>query len=150
MRYIGVDLHKTNFVVGFLSEDDRAQTETFPLNGQGLARFKRRLHPDDQLAVEVSANTFYFCRQVRDRLAKVVVVDTYRFAVIARSKTKTDKKDALMLARFLKLGWLPEVPVPSEQVEQLRHLFQARESLVRMRTQDPDKRLTPFRGPSER
>src|ERR1051325_2043489 len=47
MRYIGVDLHKTNFVVCFLSEDDRAQTETFPLNGQGLARFKRRLRPDD-------------------------------------------------------------------------------------------------------
>ncbi len=65
----------------------------------------------------------------------MVVVDTYRFAVIARSKKKTDKKDAGMLARFLKLGWLPEVPVPSEQVEQLRHLFQARESLVRMATQ---------------
>jgi transposase len=65
----------------------------------------------------------------------MVVVDTYRFAVIARSKKKTDKKDAAMLARFLKLGWLPEVTVPSEQVEQLRHLFQARESLVRMLTQ---------------
>jgi transposase len=55
--------------------------------------------------------------------------------VIARSKKKTDKKDAAMLARFLKLGWLPEVPVPSEAVEQLRHLLQARESLVRMLTQ---------------
>jgi transposase len=135
MRYIGVDLHKTNFVVCFLSEDDRAQTETFLLNAEGLTRFKRRLRPDDQLAVEASANTFYFCRQVKERLAKVVVVDTYRFAVIARSKKKTDKKDALMLARFLKLGWLPEVSVPSEQIEQLRHLLQARESLVRMLTQ---------------
>jgi transposase len=135
MRYIGVDLHKTNFVVCFLSADDRAQTETFLLNAQGLSRFKRRLRPDDQLAVEASANTFYFCRQVKDRLAKVVVVDTYRFAVIARSRKKTDKKDAAMLARFLKLGWLPEVPVPSEQIQQLRHLLQARESLVRMLTQ---------------
>jgi transposase len=135
MRFIGVDLHKTNFVVCFLSEDDRVQTETFILNPQGLARFKRRLRPDDELAVEASANTFYFCRQVKERLAKMVVVDTYRFAVIARSKKKTDKKDAAMLARFLKLGWLPEVPVPSEPIEQLRHLFQARESLVRMLTQ---------------
>ena len=42
MRFIGVDLHKTNFVVCFLSEDDRAQTETFLLNAQGLSRFKRR------------------------------------------------------------------------------------------------------------
>jgi transposase len=135
MQFIGVDLHKTNFVVCFLSEDDQVQTETFILNAQGLARFKRRLHPDDQLAVEAAANTFYFCRQIKDRLGKVVVVDTYRFAVIARSKKKTDKKDAATLARSLKLGWLPEVTLPSEPIEQLRHLFQARESLVRMLTQ---------------
>jgi len=135
MRFIGVDLHKTNFVACFLSEDDQARTERFILDSKGLSRFKRRLRSDDQLAVEASANTFYFCRQVKDRVAKITVVDTYRFALIARSKSKTDKKDAAMLERFLKLGWLPEVPVPSEQVEQLRHLFQARESLVRMVTQ---------------
>jgi transposase len=135
MRFIGVDLHKTNFVVCFLSEDDKSQAETFTLDHQGLARFKRRLHSDDLLAVEACANTFYFRRQVRGRVADIKVVDTYRFAVIARSKSKTDKKDAAMLARFLKLGWLPEVPQPSEQIEQLRHLLQARESLVRMLTQ---------------
>jgi hypothetical protein len=48
--------------------------------------------------VEASANTFYFCRQIKDRVSELVVVDTYRFAVIARSKSKTDKKDAAMLA----------------------------------------------------
>lgn len=68
-------------------------------------------------------------------MAKIVVVDTYRFAVIARSKSKTDKKDAAMLVRLLKLEWQPEVPLPSEQVEQLRQMFQARESLVRMLVQ---------------
>jgi transposase len=135
MRYIGVDLHKTNFVVCFLTENDEPQTETFILDKQGLSRFKRRLRKDDLLAVEACANTFYFCRQVKDRVGEIKVVDTYRFAVIARSKSKTDKKEAAMLARFLKLGWLPEVPTPTEQVEQLRHLFQARDSLVRMLTQ---------------
>jgi transposase len=135
MRYIGVDLHKTNFVVCFLSQDDESHTETFTLDKQGLARFIRSLRKDDLLAVEVSANAFYFCRQVKNRVAQVVVVDAYRFAVIAKSKKKTDKKDAALLARFLKLGWLPEVPVPSEETQQLRHLLQARESLVRMLTQ---------------
>ena len=135
MRYIGVDLHKTIFVVCFLTEDERTKTETFTLDNHALSRFKRRLKPDDKLAVEASANTFYFLRQVKDRVAEVVVVDTYRFAVIARSKKKTDKADAAALARFLKLGYLPAVPLPSEQVEQLRHLLQAREGLVRMVTQ---------------
>jgi transposase len=135
MRYIGVDLHKSNFVVCFLSGDDKTKVETFTLDPAGLSRFKRRLRADDHLAVEASANTFYFYRQIESSVRKIVVVDTYRFAVIARSKSKTDKKDATALARFLKLGCLPEVPVPTEQIDQLRHLLQARESLVRMLTQ---------------
>ena len=135
MRYIGVDLHKTNFVACFLSDDEQAKTETFTLDPKGLTRFKRRLSREDKLALEASANSSYFYRQIRDRVGEVVVVDTYRFAVIAKSKKKTDKKDAGLLARFLKLGYLPCVPMPTEQVEQLRHLYQARESLVRMTTQ---------------
>jgi len=134
MRYIGVDLHKTNFVVCFLNENGESQTETFILDEQGLSRFKRRPRKDDLLAAEACANTLHFCRQVIDRVGEIKVVDTYRFAVIARSKSETDKKDAAMLARFLKLGWLPGAPIPTEQVEQLRHLFQARESLARMLT----------------
>jgi transposase len=122
MRYIGVDLHKTNFVVCFLSDDDQPKTESFILDKAGLLRFKRKLRKDDLLAVEASANAFYFCRQVRGRVSRIKVVDTYRFAVIARSKSKTDKKDAALLARFLKMGWLPEVPIPEEHIQQLKHL----------------------------
>jgi transposase len=120
MRYPGVDLHKTNFVVCFLADDDKTHTETFTLDHPGLARFKRCLRRADKLAVEASANSFYFCRQVKDCVSGIVVVDTHRFAVIARSKSKTDKKDAASLARFLKLGCLPQVPIPTEQIERLR------------------------------
>ena len=35
MRYIGVDLHKTNFVVCFLNEEDTSSLETFPLSKAG-------------------------------------------------------------------------------------------------------------------
>ena len=61
-------------------------------------------------------------------------MDTYRFGVVAKSKKKPDKADASALARFLKLGWWPEVSVPSEQVRTLRQLLQARETLVSLRT----------------
>jgi transposase len=134
MRYIGVDLHKTNFVVCFLSDDETTQTETYPLTKTGIRRFIEHLEAEDQVAVEVTANIYYFYDQVKPHVARVVLVDTYRFAVIAQSKKKTDKADAAALARFLKLDYLPSVPVPSERVRQLRHLLQARETLVGMRT----------------
>jgi transposase len=134
MRYIGVDLHKTNFVVCFLSDNETTHSETFPLTKAGINRFVTQLEPEDQVAVEVTANIYYFYDQVKPHVARVVLVDTYRFAVIAKSKKKTDKADAAALARFLKLDYLPSVPVPSERVRQLRHLLQARETLVGMRT----------------
>jgi transposase len=134
MRYIGIDLHETNFVVCFLASDETTRTETYPRTKTGLARFIAQLEPDDEVAVEVTANIYYFYDRVRPRVSRVVLVDTYRFSVIAKSKKKTDKADAAALARFLKLDYLPSVPVRSERIRQLRHLLQAREALVGMRT----------------
>lgn len=134
MRYIGVNLHKTNFVVCFLEANNTARTETFPLTAEGLSRFIRQLNSEDEVAVEATQNIYYFYDQVRPLVARVAVVDTYRFQVIARSKKKTDKANAAALARFLKLGWLPEVTVPSEQTRALRQLLEARKTLVSTRT----------------
>jgi transposase len=134
MRYIGIDLHKTNFVVCFLNEDESSRIETFPLSKTGIKRFLQEVEKTDSAAIEVTQNIYYFFDQIKEHLARVVLVDTYRFAVIARSKKKTDKADASALARFLKLGYLPEVPVPSERIRQLRELLKARETLVSLRT----------------
>ncbi len=134
MRYIGVDLHKTNFVVCFLNEDETYRLETFPLSKAGINRFTLELSKKDAVAVEVTQNIYYFYDQIKASVSRLVLVDTYRFSVIAKSKKKTDKADALALARFLKLDHLPEVPVPSERVRELRHLLQARETFVGIRT----------------
>ena len=94
MRYIGVDLHKTNFVVCFLTEAEQSKLETFALTPQGLAAFKRRLRREDHMAVETAPNTYYFYAQLQDQVSRIVVGDTYKFAVIAKSKKKMDRGDA--------------------------------------------------------
>ena len=134
MHFIGVDLHKTNFVVCFLDEQDRSRVETFSLTEQGLRAFRQKLSREDEVAVEVSANAYYFYDRIIEVVRRVVLVDAYRFAVISRSKKKTDRHDAKALARFLKLGWLPEVSVPRQEIRQLRQLFHARESLIEVTT----------------
>jgi transposase len=144
MRHIGVDLHKTNFVACFLAADNTPRLETYPLTGDGLSRFKHQLRQVDEVAVEATQNVHYFYDQIKGHVSRVAVVDTYRFGVIAKSKKKTDKADAAALARFLKLGWLPEVPVPSAQVRTLRQLLQARETLVSMRTKLKNMAHTAF------
>ncbi len=93
MRHIGVDLHKTNFVVCFLLEDETSRLETFPLTKVGINRFISQLDKEDKVAVEVTQNIYYFYDQIKAHVTRVVLVDTYRFAVIAKSKKKTDKAD---------------------------------------------------------
>ena len=134
MRHIGVDLHKLNFVVCFLDEAGNNSLMTFALTQKGLEEFTKLLRPDDALAVEASQNAYFFIRQVGGRLARVVLVNTYKFAPIAKSKKKTDKHDALTLAHYLKMDALPEVSVPSDEIIQLRNLLVARHSLVEMST----------------
>ena len=112
MRHIGVDLHKKNFVACFLAADDTQRTETYPLTRDGLSCFKRQLRKADELAVEATQNVHHYYDQVKAHVSRAAVVATYCFGVVAKSKKKTDKAGAAALARFLKLGWLPEVPVP--------------------------------------
>ena len=132
MRYIGVDLSKRGFTACFLAEDETEQLATYPMTPEGLASFRAQLAPEDRLAVEVGTNAYYFHDQVHRAVAEVVLVSTYHFAVIAKSKKKTDRGDARLLARFLKLDYLPRVVMPDARVRQLRHLFTAREALVNM------------------
>jgi transposase len=134
MRYIGVDPHTTNFVVCFLDDQERVALQTFALTAKGLAAFKRRVTTEDRLAVEASPSVTFFYTQVRPAVQEIVVVNPYQFAVIGRSKKKTDRHDASMLARFLKLNWLPTVPIPTEPIRQLRTLLEARDGLVELRT----------------
>src|SRR5215208_4307756 len=146
MRYIGVDLHKTNFVACFLAADDTQSIETYPLTGDRLSRFKRQLRKVEEVAVEATQNVHYFYDQVKSCVSRVRVVDTYRFGVVAKSKKRTEKADASALARFLKLGWLPEVSVPSEQVRTLRQLLQARETDADEAEEHGARRVLPKRG----
>jgi transposase len=132
MRHSGVDLGKRAFTVCILEEDDSSQLAEFPVTAAGLTAFREQLRPDDRLAVEVGTNAYYFHDQVHEAVAEVVLVSTYQFAVIAKSKKKTDRGDAQLLARFLKLDYLPRVVMPNAQVRELRHLFTAREALVKM------------------
>lgn len=135
LRHIGVDLGKTAFTACFLDSDDGHRLTAFPMTAEGLAAFRAQVRPDDRVAAEIGPSAYFFHDQVRPAVAELALVSPRQFAVIATSTKKTDKQDARVLARFLKLDCLPRVWVPEPPVRELRQLFAAREALVRMTTQ---------------
>jgi transposase len=114
------DLHKTNFVACVLAAQGKPRLLTFSLDAEGQAAFCRHLRPEDEIAVEVGQNAYCCYEQVCVRVKRIVLVNTHRFALISRLKKKTDRQDAILLARFLKRGWLPTVSVPDTRIRQLR------------------------------
>jgi transposase len=132
MRYIGVDLHTTQITVCYLMETDKASTKTYSL--EKISEFIEELTETDSVAVEATTNTNWFVSQIENQVAKVVIVEPRSFEVIRRSVKKTDERDALALARFLRAGLLPGARRRSLEQETVQSLANTREKLVGLKT----------------
>lgn len=131
MRYIGVDLHATQITVCYLTDDGQS-IKSWKLSE--MTNFCQQLTVEDEMAVEATGNTRWFCEQVKMRVKRVWVVNPREFQVIRQSVKKTDERDAESLARFLRAGLLPEARLKSELAERVQSLQQTREKLVSTRT----------------
>ena len=135
-RYIGVDLHKATATFHILSHDGKTlHTGSFEVTPKAIRRFAaEHLLPTDQLAVEVTSNTWAFARLIKPRVAKIVVSNPMKTKAIAEANIKTDKVDAFVLAQLLRCDYLPSVWVPTPAVEDNRALAARRTGLVSQRT----------------
>lgn len=132
MRYIGVDLHTTQVTVCYLKSKDEFKFQIYRLSE--IDRFLVELDKTDEIAVEATGNTRWFVAQVEEKVSRVVIVNPREFEVVKRSVKKTDKRDALNLARFLAVDLLPEVRRKSEEAEVVQRLNETRSKFVRLKT----------------
>ncbi len=132
MRYIGIDLHTTQLTVCYLKTATEYQFKKYRLDE--MANFLSDLEETDQLAVEATGNTRWLVELVKEKVRRVVIVNPREFQVIKKSVKKTDKRDALNLARFLAVDMLPEVRAKSEQAELVQRLNETRQKFVRLKT----------------
>lgn len=135
---IGVDLHKTQFTVCFLSEDRRIEAHRlYPTTESGYEDFFTQCNEfekdnyDLQAAVESTGNARFFRNQLITKGIGVVVVNTMKFKVINESVKKTDKHDAKTLAEFLEKDMLPESRLCSQMSEDIRRILKSRQVLVK-------------------
>jgi transposase len=112
-RYLGVDLHRTQFVV--CTRWENGEQEIRQWRSSELSKFVEQLGPEDQIAVEAMGTTSHFYDAVVERVQRVVVVNPHQFKVISESVKKTDRHDAAALALFLEKEMLPEVRMKPKQ-----------------------------------
>lgn len=139
--FIGVDLHKHQITVCFLSVDGKEKIEVYFFNNLGLKRFVEELKRlkdlgyELELAVETTGNSEYFHNQVKSSVDKIIILNTLKINPLMKSYKKTDKNDSRNIAFFLSKNMLEgySVNIPSEEAKALRRLLKSRHILMKAR-----------------
>ena len=135
MQFIGIDLHTNKFTCSYRDENSPGDTKkgnrtaSFELTGEGVAAFCQTLENEAYVLVEASGTTFAFVRLIQPLVKQVIVANTYELKQISLARTNTDKIDAAILSRIIKMQVLSgeqavsPVEVPPQEIQQLRGLF---------------------------
>ncbi len=135
--YVGLDVHKESTAVA-VAEVGRAAARFVCTVGPQLRELLKALRPVGEPGRVLVA---YEAGPCGYGLARQLATNGYRCQVIAVAKiprkpgdrVKTDRRDALALARYLRAGELTPIVIPDERDEAGRDLSRAREDAVRAR-----------------
>jgi transposase len=130
VRYIGLDVHKASIAVAMAEEEGAPSSYGNIANDPAAIRklMTRLGGPEVQLRVayEAGPTGYGVHRQLTSIGIECMVVAPSLIPKRPGDKVKTDRRDALKLARLLRSGDLTPVWVPDEAHEALRNLVRAR------------------------
>jgi transposase len=134
LRFVGLDVHKDSIAVA-VAESGREPArllETIPADELLLLKLLDRLGPKARLRVcyEAGPTGYRLARRLNEQGICCVVVAPSLVPIQKNRRIKTDRRDAVKLAHFLRSGDLVEVTVPEAQTEAMRDLERAREDAV--------------------
>jgi transposase len=135
---VGLDVHKDS--VDIALADGKGARGWGRVGGEAAAvdravRKIRSVHRDPLFVYEAGPCGFWLYRRLRSQGARCMVVSPSMTPRRAGDRVKTDRRDALMLARLARAGELEPIYVPDAHDEAVRDLVRAREDAVCMQRQ---------------
>lgn len=135
--YVGLDVHKDSIAIA-VADPGRAAPRFIGTTGPRLTELLKALR---SLGAPHHVHVAYEAGPCGYRLARDLLEAGYPCEVIAVAKIprrpgdriKTDRRDALSLASYLRAGELTPVAIPDARDEAIRDLARAREDAVRAR-----------------
>ena len=117
MSYVGVDISKRTFVAAFPSAK-RYKTKTFDNTPAGVLKFIKELSDDSITVLEATGNysylLIYMLHQANKKACMVNPKQIKHFGRMMLSVTKTDAKDACLIAQYGEKMTPSEYHIPSE------------------------------------
>src|SRR6202165_1658116 len=131
VRFIGLDVHAETIAVAVAEPDGEVRSVgVIPNRPESIHRVIKKLGPSDHLRVcyEAGPTGYVLYWQLTALGVKCEVVAPPLVPVKAGDRVKTDRRDALKLARSYRSGDLTAVWVPDAAHEALRDVVRAREA----------------------
>lgn len=132
LRYVGLDVHADTIVIAVAEEGrgDAKLIATIPQEWSALQPVLKRLSKEATLMIcyEAGPTGYILYRKLRSAGYHCQVIAPSLIPKKSGQTNKTDRRDALALAHFLRSGDLTAVWVPDEASEALRDLSRAREA----------------------
>jgi transposase len=126
--FIGLDVHARSVVAGILEgESGEVRTCSASAHTAELVPWLRAQGESISVAYEAGPTGFGLARACAAAQIPCLVAAPSKIARAPGERVKTDRRDALRLARLLRLGELTPVRVPSPAEEGARDLVRARE-----------------------
>jgi len=123
-RYIALDIHKHYALIAAVDREGQVLLKPRKVTNEQLPDWAvGHLCLDDRVVIESTTNAWHVYDLLAPLVAEVKVANPIRIKQIAEARTKTDKRDALILARLLAANLIPEVWVPPVPVRELRQLI---------------------------
>jgi transposase len=124
-RFIGIDMSKRSFEVAIVSNaDPRVLRKKYKATHEGRQEFISSLRKNDVLALETGNSSFVLAKLVQKQVGcRVHVLNAGKLHIIFKSLKKTDKEDALKIAKFVQRipeKELPTVTIPSDEEMAMR------------------------------
>jgi transposase len=134
MRVVGLDIHRSFAEAAMLDEGQVRQLGRIDLVRERVVAFAKRLGKQTEVVVEATGNTMSVVKLMAPHVKRMVIANPLQVRAIAHAKVKTDKIDAVVLAKLHAAGFLPEVWQPDDATERLRRQVARRATIVHSRT----------------
>jgi len=121
MNWIGIDANKSSATIAVM-DDNGNVIEMYKVNNnmQAWTTFSLKYSGNATVAIESSTAGKHIARVLRDFGMDVHLANPNKLKLIFKSTKKTDKEDAVNLAKLLKLKELPGSYMPSKEIDEIR------------------------------
>lgn len=133
-QFVGVDLHKDVSQMAVLRESRSPSQLRLANDVVAVERVLKKLPKESKIALEAMGSWWWMVDLAQKTGHEVFLSHPKQTKAIASARLKSDRVDALMLAKLLKADLLPTVWIPPENQRHIRELLTHRARLVRQRT----------------